>query len=68
MAARTGVNGGEFNACLSDQALADRILAERSEGSDIDGAGGMQNVLRGPNNRDFLRAQFSAHIARHTAA
>ena len=34
----------------------------------FDGAGEMQTVLSGPNNRNFLRAQFSAHIARHTGA
>lgn len=29
----------------------------------FDGAGEMQRVLSGPNNRDFLRAQFAAHLA-----
>ena len=34
----------------------------------FDGAGEMQNILRGPNKRDFLRAQFNAHLARYTGA
>lgn len=29
----------------------------------FDGAGEMQRVLSGPNNRDFLRVQFAAHLA-----
>lgn len=45
IAARTGVNGDEFNACMSDQALADRILAERSEGSDIYGVRATPTLL-----------------------
>ena len=45
IAARTGVNADEFNACMSDQALADRILAERSEGSDIYGVRATPTLL-----------------------
>lgn len=45
IAARTGVNADEFNACMSDQALADQILAERSEGSDIYGVRATPTLL-----------------------
>ena len=45
IAARTGVNAEEFNACMSDQALADRILAERSEGAETYGVRSTPTLL-----------------------
>ena len=34
----------------------------------FDGAGEMQDVLSGPNNRNFLRAQFAQHVANNSGA
>jgi len=45
IAARTGINGDTFNACLSDRALADRIIAERDEGSETYGVRATPTLL-----------------------
>jgi len=45
IAARTGLNAEEFNACLSDQALADRILDERAEGAETYGVRATPTLL-----------------------
>lgn len=45
IAARTGVNGADFDACLSDQALADWILEERSEGAETYGVQATPTLL-----------------------
>lgn len=45
IAARTGVNGEEFDACMSDRALADQIIAERDEGSEIFGVRATPTLL-----------------------
>jgi protein-disulfide isomerase len=45
LAARTGLNAEEFNACLSDQALADRILEERAEGVETFGVRSTPTLL-----------------------
>lgn len=45
IAARTGVNGDTFNACMSDRVLADRIIAERDEGSEIYGVRATPTLL-----------------------
>ncbi|TVS01017.1 MAG: thioredoxin [Rhodobacteraceae bacterium] len=50
------------------RAMADRYGVPHVTLLLFDGAGEMQDILSGPNNRQFLRAQFSAHIARHTGA
>jgi hypothetical protein len=50
------------------RAMADRYGVPHVTLLLFDGAGEMQNVLSGPNKREFLRVQFSAHLARHTGA
>lgn len=50
------------------RAMADRYGVPHVTLLLFDGAGEMQNILRGPNKRDFLRAQFNAHLARYTGA
>lgn len=45
IAARTGLNGEDFDACMSDRALADRIIAERDEGSEIFGVRATPTLL-----------------------
>ena len=45
IAARTGLNAEEFNACLSDRALADRILEERAEGTETFGVRSTPTLL-----------------------
>ena len=39
------MNGAEFDACLSDQALADRILDERTEGAETYGVQATPTLL-----------------------
>jgi|GEM_PF-1096872 len=56
IAARTGVNADEFAACLSDQALSDRILAERAEGAEAFGVRATPTLL-------INGARYSGNIA-----
>ncbi len=45
IAARTGINRDAFNACMSDRALADRIIAERDEGAQTYGVRATPTLL-----------------------
>lgn len=45
IAARTGVNGDDFDAILSDRVLADRIIAERDEGAQTYGVNATPTLL-----------------------
>ncbi|MFU8866258.1 MAG: thioredoxin domain-containing protein, partial [Rhodobacterales bacterium] len=59
IAARTGVNGDAFNAILSDRALAERIVAERDEGTESYGVSATPTLLinggRYGGNRDIAQ-------------